>query len=171
MKGIQYETDEEDEDEENSESEEEEEISNIDYSKHSIKQKNAHLSKNVWIVKPGENSNRGCGIHVANTIQEISSLVRSYGAQHTCIIQKYIERPLLIHRRKFDFRVFGLMTAINGIHKGYYFEDGYLRTASTEYNLHNLHSRYVHLTNDAIQKRSDNYGKFESGNKISYQGF
>jgi hypothetical protein len=24
----------------------------------------------------------------------------------------------------------------------------------------------VHLTNDAVQKKSDDYGKFESGNKV-----
>ena len=30
----------------------------------------------------------------------------------------------------------------------------------------------VHLTNDAIQKRSEDYGKFEGGNKvIRWQGF
>ena len=29
----------------------------------------------------------------------------------------------------------------------------------------------IHLTNDAVQKKSDGYGKFESSNKISYQEF
>ena len=29
----------------------------------------------------------------------------------------------------------------------------------------------VHLTNDAIQKKSEEYGKFEGGNKISYKEF
>lgn len=28
-------------------------------------------TSNVWIIKPGENSNRGCGIEVANTIENI----------------------------------------------------------------------------------------------------
>lgn len=32
-------------------------------------------------------------------------------------------------------------------------------------------NKYIHLTNDAIQKRSDNYGKFEDGNKMSYKEF
>ena len=27
--------------------------------------------KNVWIIKPGENTNRGTGIHVCNTIEEV----------------------------------------------------------------------------------------------------
>lgn len=29
----------------------------------------------------------------------------------------------------------------------------------------------MHLTNDAVQKRLDDYGKFESGNKLSYAEF
>ena len=29
----------------------------------------------------------------------------------------------------------------------------------------------IHLTNDAIQKKSEDYGKYENGNKISFQDF
>ena len=30
---------------------------------------------------------------------------------------------------------------------------------------------YIHLTNDAIQKNSQKYGKYEAGNKLSYNQF
>ncbi len=33
------------------------------------------VPKNVWIVKPGENTNRGNGINVSSSIMEIKSLV------------------------------------------------------------------------------------------------
>ena len=29
----------------------------------------------------------------------------------------------------------------------------------------------IHLTNDAVQKYSEDYGKFEKGNKISFEEF
>ena len=32
-------------------------------------------------------------------------------------------------------------------------------------------NKYIHLTNDAIQKKSEEYGKYEAGNKISYSEF
>ena len=32
--------------------------------------------QNVWIIKPGENTNRGCGIIVSNNFQEIKQIVR-----------------------------------------------------------------------------------------------
>lgn len=30
---------------------------------------------------------------------------------------------------------------------------------------------YIHLTNDAIQSESESYGKYETGNKVSYRDF
>ena len=29
----------------------------------------------------------------------------------------------------------------------------------------------IHLTNDAVQKKGEDYGKFEAGNKLSYADF
>jgi tubulin polyglutamylase TTLL1/tubulin monoglycylase TTLL3/8 len=37
--------------------------------------------------------------------------------------------------------------------------------------LKNVTNKFIHLTNDAIQKKSENYGKFEPGNKLSYNEF
>ena len=53
-----------------------------------------------------------------------------------------------------------LITCVNGCVKGYWYEDGYARTTSKEYSLKNLENRLVHLTNDAIQKKGEEYGKF-----------
>lgn len=35
----------------------------------------------------------------------------------------------------------------------------------------NCKDNLIHLTNDAIQKHNDDYGRFEKGNKLSYQDF
>jgi len=35
--------------------------------------------------------------------------------KRTYIIQRYIDRPLLINRRKFDIRGYGLFTSSNGV--------------------------------------------------------
>lgn len=50
--------------------------------------------------------------------------------------------------------------------QGYWYNEGYLRTSSKDFNLKNVTNRLIHLTNDAVQKKSDDYGKFESGNKV-----
>ena len=91
--------------------------------------------------------------------------------RRTCIVQKYIHNPLLIHRRKFDIRTYVLMTSVNGNTKVLIYEEGYLRTSSREYSINNLSNRLVHLTNDAVQKKAEDYGKYEAGNKLSYNEF
>eukprot|EP00347_Sterkiella_histriomuscorum_P016897 403351431 len=124
--------------------------------------------KNVWIIKPGENTNRGNGIQVSNKLNEIIQIVQSSNFDQcysTYIIQKYIEKPLLIKKRKFDIRCYGLFTSVNGNQKGYFYNDGYIRTSCKEYNTNNLANKFIHLTNDAVQKKCDDYGKFENGNK------
>lgn len=86
------------------------------------------------------------------------------------IIQKYIEAPLLINQRKFDIRVWVLITHTSKI---YVFKEGYVRTSSTEYTLaqDSILKPEVHLTNNAIQSQFEDYGKFESGNQLSFDEF
>ena len=35
----------------------------------------------------------------------------------------------------------------------------------------NLTNKMIHLTNDAVQKKSQDYGKYEPGNKLSFADF
>ena len=63
------------------------------------------------------------------------------------------------------------MTSVNGNLKAYLYEEGYLRTSCKEYSMNNFNNKLVHLTNDAVQKRSEDYGKYEPGNKLSYSEF
>ncbi|CAL1173421.1 unnamed protein product [Cladocopium goreaui] len=50
------------------------------------------------------------------------------------------------------------------------YRDAYLRTCSSSYTTKSL-DRMVHLNNDAVQKQGEEYGKFESGNKLSLEEF
>jgi tubulin polyglutamylase TTLL1/tubulin monoglycylase TTLL3/8 len=49
-----------------------------------------------------------------------------------------------------------------------FFREAYVRTSSKKYTLNSLADREAHLTNDAVQKHSKTYGKFEEGNKLSF---
>jgi tubulin polyglutamylase TTLL1 len=79
--------------------------------------------------------------------------------------------PFLYNKRKFDIRCYILITSVNDVMKGYWYEEGYIRTSSKEFTLKNLSNRMIHLTNDAVQKKSEDYGKFENANKISFADF
>ncbi|KAL4491452.1 hypothetical protein ABPG72_008108 [Tetrahymena utriculariae] len=129
--------------------------------------------KNVWIIKPGESSNRGNGIQVAGDVNSVRDIIRvreshQNGFKKTYIIQKYLDRPFLYNKRKFDIRCFMLMTNYNNTLKAYWYTDGYIRTSTKEFTLKNLENRMIHLTNEAVQKRGEDFGKFENGNKLSY---
>ena len=86
------------------------------------------------------------------------------------VIQKYIESPLLINKRKFDIRVWVLATQEG---EAYFFREGYLRTSSQEYSTDKaaLSNEYIHLTNNAVQKNAPDYGNFEDGNQLSFAYF
>lgn len=139
---------------------------------------------NIWIIKPGENTNRGNGIKVCSSMNEIKDILNANMYDYhnrTFILQKYIERPQLYQGRKFDIRCYGMMTSVNGHLKGFFYDPdsfskeggGYLRTSSREYNVApgKLANKFIHLTNDAVQKKADDYGKHEIGNKISFREY
>ncbi len=88
----------------------------------------------------------------------------------TFVIQKYVERPLLIHGRKFDIRVWVLVTHEL---KVLFFREGYLRTSSEAFTMDSaaIGKKNVHLTNNAVQKYCDHYGQFEDGNQVSFPQF
>ena len=67
------------------------------------------------------------------------------------IIQKYLI-PMLYNKRKFDIRCYLLVTVVNGFLRAYWYEEGYCRTSCKFFNAKNLKNKYIHLTNDAIQK-------------------
>ena len=43
-----------------------------------------------------------------------------------------------------------LISYVNGIFKGYWYEEGYIRTSSSEFTLHDVSDAHTHLTNDAV---------------------
>jgi len=90
------------------------------------------------------------------------------GARTGWIVQEYMERPLLISGRKFDIRCYVVLTLSSKLGlKAFFYNEAYIRTSCKKYNLSRLEDRETHLTNDAVQKNSKNYGKFEQGNKLS----
>lgn len=84
------------------------------------------------------------------------------GGTFTNIVQRYVN-PLLYFNRKFDIRVWVLWSG----RKVWWYQEGYVRTASKEFTLKST-NKFIHLTNDAIQSQSEDYGKFEPANKASF---
>ena len=144
---------------------------------------------NLWLLKPAE-FNRGQGINLFNKLSSLEYYLKCLPSGETkwtpktsdkkaekqvnivksnkFVIQKYVEKPLLIDNRKFDIRVWVLLDHNMNLH---FFQEGYIRLSSEPFNLNEnqIEDKYIHLTNNAIQKDGKNYGKHESGNIISLQ--
>lgn len=124
----------------------------------------------MWLVKPGDKANRGNGIRIYDNAEELAARLDS--KPRCWVAQKYMEAPLLIHRRKFDIRAYCLVKQEpgGGAMRAFFYREAYLRTTSAEYST-KTKDRMVHLNNDAVQKKGDDYGKFESANKMSFLDF
>ena len=85
------------------------------------------------------------------------------------IIQKYLEKPLLYKKRKFDIRMWVLLISEKP-NEVYIFKEGHLKATCSEFNLSSKDLN-IHLTNYSIQKYCENFSKFEIGNEISFEEF
>jgi len=106
--------------------------------------------KNIWILKPAGLS-RGRGITCLKNLVEILDIARKTANQW--VVQKYIENPLIIHKRKFDIRQWVLVTDYNPLTIWFY-EECYIRFSGDEYNADDLENKFVHLTNNSVVKHS-----------------
>ena len=145
-------------------------LSNINETKMSVSS-SAKPLQNIWVVKPAAKS-RGRGIATFNDLTTLLKYVDAVNSVAPAwIVQKYIERPLIIAERKFDIRQWVLVTSWNPL-KIYFYRQFYCRFGVEKYNLNysDLGNPYVHLVNYSIGKTSENYDtsvKAENGEDIT----
>tara|TARA_B100000795_G_scaffold214969_1_gene168783 strand:- start:75 stop:1499 length:1425 start_codon:yes stop_codon:yes gene_type:complete len=121
----------------------------------------------IWIVKPGH-GNRGHGIKVLPSAKMVEAHLRTQKPGSAFVVQKYIERPLLLGDtgRKFDIRQFVLVTHDYQV---WMYRDSYVRTCTDAYEPGNTSDLGMHLTNDYVQKTLPSFGQFEDSNKLSFE--
>lgn len=114
-----------------------------------------------FIVKPGENSNRGNGITIAQNESELLGAISTNAAgsngrkrAQTLILQNYMTNPLLFKGRKFDIRCYALLVRAFDRLTFFWYKHGYARTSSYPYSNAVANNLLVHLTNEAVQVKS-----------------
>jgi hypothetical protein len=98
-----------------------------------------------WIVKPNCSS-RGVGVRLTDDMVELAA-----GKSEGRVVQKYIERPLLINGKKFDLRVWVLVTSWAPL-VIWVFPECLARFCSHPFSLNELGNKYRHLTNVSLNK-------------------
>jgi tubulin polyglutamylase TTLL9 len=142
----------------------------------------------VWIMKP-IGSAQGKGIFLFTKLSEISDWKTDYkgyfggtaGASsgksgenapkdvEAYVVQRYLQYPLLIGGKKFDMRLYALISSFSPL-KVYLYRRGFARFTNSRYssNIQDIYNGFVHLTNVAIQKTAENYDE-RTGGKMELQ--
>jgi len=110
----------------------------------------------VFIRKEGAGRHRGEGVFPFNDQEEIA-LRKKYKNGTLCgkinennIMQNYVHNPILLHGRKFDFRMYLLVASTNPLIAFYH--DGFLRVSLAKYDVYS-DDKKVLLTNLALNKK------------------
>ena len=117
----------------------------------------------IWIMKPIGKA-QGKGIFLFNKLAQINEWKKDHRWKsdnpqaESYVVQRYIENPMLVGGKKFDLRIYVLVTSYSPL-TVYMYRAGFARFSSYRYNTNakNLGDNYVHLTNVAIQKTGPGY--------------
>ncbi|KAI8846181.1 tubulin-tyrosine ligase family-domain-containing protein [Chytridium lagenaria] len=126
---------------------------------------------NVWIMKPTDKA-RGIGIFIINKLHQIKKWSRDNKMQQwsyanckdTYVVSRYIENPLLIGGKKFDLRLYVLVTSWRPL-VAYKYNQGFSRFCAVKYtsDVGDLDNSFMHLTNVSIQKYGEDYNETNGG--------
>jgi tubulin polyglutamylase TTLL1 len=122
----------------------------------------------LWIVKPGDKA-RGIGIFIIDSLLKIPNYLRDgtctnneqlpSWSKGTFVISEYISNPWLINSKKFDLRIYVLVTHIHPDLNVYIYKQGFARFCTENYSLDpsSLKNTFVHLTNVAMNQLNVSY--------------
>ncbi|XP_014671745.1 PREDICTED: probable tubulin polyglutamylase TTLL9 [Priapulus caudatus] len=130
----------------------------------------------IWIMKPA-GSAQGKGIFLFQKLKDVAEWKKPAPGEaakqaaappqldaagnpkkgpDVYVVQKYLDSPYLVGGRKFDIRLYVLVTSYNPM-KVWTFRDGFARFSGARYSLDSIEDTYVHLTNVALQKTAKDF--------------
>ncbi|XP_075882614.1 protein polyglycylase TTLL10 isoform X2 [Nelusetta ayraudi] len=134
--------------------------------------------RRMWICKP-TGLNRGRGIFLLKSREEVEAFrlklqlldngrKRPQRRPQACVVQRYIQKPLLLDGRKFDVRSYLLIACTSPYMV--FFGHGYVRLTCGAYDP-DSNSLCTHLTNQYLQKRNPLYGQLKEDTVWSMRNF
>ena len=125
---------------------------------------NLSSSKIKFIVKP-VGSSRGRGIRILSDKNEFKQLCKISQIKHgkNYLISRYISKPHLINNKKYDLRIYVLISSLYPL-KIYMYKEGLVRFATEEYTKGDYNNVFVHLTNYSINKHNTQRYKINMNN-------
>ena len=124
----------------------------------------------VWIMKPSGKA-QGKGIFLVNKLNQLKKWAtcsklpfQTLSFKESYVISRYIDNPLLIGGKKFDLRLYVLITSYRPL-KAWLYNMGFGRFCIEKYteDITEIDNMQVHLTNVAIAKLSEDYNEKHGG--------
>ena len=131
--------------------------------------KKKKIDENIFIIqrqsefayKNLNQENKNSSLNTNNNSNKKKITFSKMYCSNEIIIQKYLDKPLLYYKRKFDIRCFVLVDSNLNI---FFCKEGHLKGSSELYNVHNS-NKFIHITNYSFQKKSSKFEKYEEGAK------
>ncbi|CAH0556489.1 unnamed protein product [Brassicogethes aeneus] len=108
--------------------------------------------KPIWICKPAAQS-QGRGIFLFRKLSELNYDTNT-------IVQRYIEKPLLIGGYKFDLRLYVCIPSYHPL-TIFMYREGLARFGTDKFSLNDLRNPFRHLTNSSINKLGPGYNELK----------
>ncbi|CDW75061.1 tubulin-tyrosine ligase family protein [Stylonychia lemnae] len=108
----------------------------------------------TFIAKP-QGGAEGLGIFLLKNFKELPP----YTFQQEYIVQEYLDKPLLVDNKKFDLRIYVMVTSVDPL-IAYIADEALVRFCTEDYqkpDRDNMHKILQHLTNFSLNKLSDKY--------------
>ncbi|ETW07522.1 hypothetical protein H310_02023 [Aphanomyces invadans] len=106
-----------------------------------------------WIMKPSA-TNKGAEVNVFNTYDKFKAIISEWTDIREWVVQAYIERPLLLRKRKFHVRVY--VVAVGAL-EVYVYQNVLLLTSLNAYDPANVDDKLSHITNTYQQQDHPNF--------------
>jgi tubulin polyglutamylase TTLL1 len=109
-------------------------------------------------------STQGKGIFIVNKLSQMQKWAKTPNAARSYVVCRYLDNPLLVGGKKFDLRVYVLVTSYKPL-KAYVHRMGFCRFCTVKYTTisDSPDDMFVHLTNVSFQKQSKEYNDVHGG--------
>ena len=118
----------------------------------------------TWIMKPS-GAAQGRGIFLVTKLSQLKRWSKDAKTQaKSYVISRYLDRPFLIGGKKFDLRLYVLVTSFRPL-KAYMSRLGFCRFCTVKYDAStsSYDDMFIHLTNVSLQKHSGEYNDIHGG--------